>query len=118
MQTFRFLEFSVSQDSRDFYKEILSVLKTVQDYSLKDQLRRAVLSVMLNLAEGSAIKLDREFSRFIQLSLGSINEVVACLDVLAFTDQINPERLQRLYQESESIAKQLGGLFKKLTVNS
>jgi len=41
----------------------------IDDYGLKDQIRRAALSIILNLAEGSAKISDKEFSRFLQLSL-------------------------------------------------
>ena len=61
---------------------------------VKDQLRRASLSVVLNLAEGSAKPTLKERRRFYAISLGSLREVQAILDLLgnskAFTlaDQV------------------------------
>jgi four helix bundle protein len=71
------------------------------------------LSIVLNIAEGSAKKSDKDFNRFIENSLGSVNETVAGLDV-AFTNRfISQEDFSRLVQNAEYIAKQLGGFFKK-----
>ena len=114
MKTFRFLDFPVYIQARSFYKEILVVTNELRVYSLKEQLRRAALSITLNVAEGSARESDREFFRFVQLSLGSTNEVVACLDIMHSAKLIETERFRRLQSECEEIAKQLGGLSKKL----
>jgi len=114
MNTFRFLNFPVYGKSKDFYKRILRVVAKIDDYGLKDQIRRAALSIILNLAEGSAKISDKEFSRFLQLSLWSVNEVVACLDVMADNGYIDKAEFLSLYREAEEIAKQLGGLFKRV----
>ena len=49
---------------------------------LADQLRRAVASVILNMAEGNARKLPRERRRFFQVSRASLAEVSACIDLM------------------------------------
>ncbi|OGY44859.1 MAG: hypothetical protein A2729_05570 [Candidatus Buchananbacteria bacterium RIFCSPHIGHO2_01_FULL_39_14] len=81
---------------------------------MKEQLRRATLSIVLNIVEGSARQSDKEFFRFIQLSLGSASEVVACLDVMHSADLINRKNFDEMMLECEEIAKQLGGFSKKL----
>ena len=48
---------------------------------LSDQLKRAMASVVLNIAEGNARRSINERRRFFQISLGSISEVAACLDL-------------------------------------
>ena len=114
MKTFRFLDFPVYIQARILYKRVLSLTDQFTVYSLKEQLRRAALSVVLNIAEGSARESDKEFFRFIQLSLGSINEVVACLDVMRSAGLIGEESFNEMKVDCEMIAKQLGGLSKKL----
>lgn len=70
MDTFRFLNFRVYKQATELYSKIFVISQKVNDFSLKDQTRRAALSIILNIAEGSAKKSDREFARFLQISLG------------------------------------------------
>jgi len=114
METFRFLQFPVYQKSKIFYSQILLATELLRDYSLKDQIRRASLSVVLNIAEGSAKKSDKEFSRYLQISLGSINEVFACLDIMYTSDLINNDQFEKFKIDCLEIAKQLGGFSKRL----
>ena len=50
-----------------------------KDYSLKDQLRRASISVMSNISEGYARQTDKEFAQFLYIALGSTAEVQSLL---------------------------------------
>ncbi len=52
-----------------------------ETYALGDQLRRASVSVALNIAEGRAGDTDAEFRRYLGISLKSLVEVVACIKV-------------------------------------
>ncbi len=115
-KTFRFLDFKVYIDAKKFYKSIVLVSNQLKDFSLKDQIRRASLSIVLNIAEGSAKESDREFYRFLQIALGSVNEVCACLDVMKDNTLISKEVFEKLTIDCENIAKQLGGFCKMLTV--
>jgi four helix bundle protein len=112
MKTFRFQEFKVYKSSLIFYKNILNIIRNLSDYSLKDQTRRAALSIILNIAEGSAVKSDKEFARYLEKSLGSLNEVVACFDVMKENNCLTNNLYEIMLNQAESIAKQLGG-FKK-----
>jgi len=67
------------------------------------------LSIILNIAEGSAKQSDREFGQYLQRSLGSTSEVVACLDIMRDLNMMT-ERIYRLYlAKCDKIARQLGG---------
>ncbi len=50
---------------------------------LQDQLKRAMISALLNLVEGNTRKSQKERRRFFEVSRGSIAEVSACIDVAA-----------------------------------
>jgi len=117
MKTFRFIDFQVYQDTKQFYKVILKVIDgfpKIFDFDLKSQLRRAVLSIILNIAEGSAKESDKDFNRYIGNALGSVNEAVACLEISLEIEIIDKQKFDELILIAESIAKQLGGLSKKL----
>lgn len=116
METFRFTKFPVYILSKHFYYSCLSLTSSFPkgNWELSDQLKRAALSVCLNIAEGSAKYSDKDFKRFIENSLGSINESFACLDIAKDHSLINQNDFNKLQTEAESITKQLGGLSKKL----
>jgi four helix bundle protein len=114
MQTFRFREFKVYKSALIFYQNILKIIAGIPDLYIKDQIRRAALSIILNIAEGSAVKSDKEFARYLEKSLGSVNEVVACLDVMMSIRYINKSLYNTMINQSENIAKQLGGFKKHL----
>ena len=116
METFRFLKFKVYSDSKNYFKKILITSERIKNYSFKDQIRRASLSIILNIAEGSAKKSDIEFARFLEISIGALNEVVACLDIMKELKKINEKEYEELIILSEELAKQLGGFIKKLKV--
>jgi four helix bundle protein len=53
-----------------------------KDFALKDQVRRASLSVIANIAEGYGRNTVKDKRRFLTISIGSLNEVLAFLDVV------------------------------------
>lgn len=116
-KTFRFIDFKVYKDAKEFYKSILKETRKFPKeflFDLTSQLRRCALSVVLNIAEGSAKKSDKDFNRFIEISLGSINEAVACLEISFEVDLLDKQTFDSLILKAENITRQLGGLSKKL----
>lgn len=83
MRTFRFFDFNVYKEAKSFYKDILIIVRSFPRnyWELADQMRRSALSVCLNIAEGSAKRTDKDFNRYVENALGSINETVAGLDI-------------------------------------
>lgn len=117
MKTFRFLDFSIYDESKLYYRGVIKLLDSLGNkyrFNIVDQLRRSSLSVILNIAEGSAKKSDKDFARFLEISIASLNETVACLDVLFIEKQITLEVFDKCKNKAESIAKQLGSFIKKL----
>ena len=104
------------QDALKAYKLIIVLTREFpRGYQhLVEQLRRAALSVILNIAEGSAKNSDKDFNRYIGNSLGSVNEVVAGLEV-AFQLNLTSEALfKEALTVYTNITNQLGGFSKKL----
>jgi four helix bundle protein len=115
-KTFRFLEFKVYKDAKKFYKTIVFITKPYQRqyWELGDQLRRCALSVCLNVAEGSGKNSDKEFNRYLDNALGSINEAAAGIDISFAAGLIPALKKNSLLLEAKQIADQLGGFSKKL----
>jgi four helix bundle protein len=54
----------------------------VKDYSIVDQLRRASVSVVANIAEGYGRNTNKDKAQFLTIAIGSLNEVLAFFDVI------------------------------------
>src|SRR3989344_6015848 len=80
---FRYRNLRVYQEAISFHRLVVAITKKFPhdfDY-LRKQMRRSSLSVILNIAEGSAKNSDKEFGRYISIALGSINESMAGCEV-------------------------------------
>ncbi|HDH13175.1 MAG TPA: four helix bundle protein [Nitrospirae bacterium] len=80
-----------------------------RDFGLKDQIRRAAVSVMLNIAEGFARKTNREFSQFLVISHGSAAEVQSALYVALDQRYISQEQFKTLYKMADETSKTIMG---------
>lgn len=92
--------------------EIYKVVKTLpaeEKYALGDQLRRAAVSVTSNIAEGSGRSSLKDQAHFIELSYGSLMEVMSQLDVALDFNYISPDEHQRLESLIEEEARILTG---------
>jgi four helix bundle protein len=105
------------QKSRLLVKEIYSVTYTDQfknDYALKVQIRRAMISVMLNIAEGFGRRSHKEFKQFLFIAHGSIAEVQSCLYIAMDLNYIQKEDFDKLYNKCTEVSKIISGLIKSL----
>jgi|SRR3989344_5972369 len=111
MDIFRFREFPVYKIVREFRKTVKGLSKTkfpvTEQYCLTQQLWRALDSILLNIAEGSDKYSDIDFGRYLNIALGSINEVVACLDVALDDGYITAKEHEEFLKIAEQIVKQL-----------
>ncbi len=83
-------------------------------YGLTSQLRRAVISIATNIAEGAARTGTREFLQFLSTSSGSLAETETFL-ILAHRLKMLPEQdLQTLMADTMTISKMIGGLKRSL----
>jgi len=71
-------DLKVWQESMDLVEKIYTLVKVLpreETYALSDQLRRAIVSVPSNIAEGQNRNTRKEFAQFLYIALGSISEV-------------------------------------------
>lgn len=114
--SFRFRNFKVYQDAKLLHKEIVILTnKFPRNYwYLADQLRRSSLSIVLNIAEGSSKQSDKDFNRYLAISLGSVDETVASLEIVLDFLLITQKKFDYFEESLESISRQLGGFSKSL----
>lgn len=113
MKTYSFENLEVWKKSRElvFYVyQIQSAFPHYEKYGLGDQLRRAVVSVSSNIAEGNAGYSAKEQVHFIEIAIGSLMEVY-CQIVLAYDlKYITEEQLNKCNERIETVLKLLNGL--------
>jgi len=111
---FRFESLEVYDLAKRFSLKIRGIINSRKfDLITKDQLRRASLSVVLNLAEGSGRFSEKDIRRFYVISRGSLFECIAILDILNTENVIKNEEHKLLLKEGELISKKLYGMIKK-----
>lgn len=83
-------------------------------YGLTSQLRRAAVSVALNIAEGAGCSSPREFKRFVDIALRSLYETMTALEIAERLSYAAAADIQALMKESDQIAAMIVGLAKSL----
>ena len=84
----------------------------IREFYLKNQLLRAALSIHLNIAEGSGRGRDKEFSYFLRISRGSLDEVMSLLYIL---EKLQPGvfRTPELIEDAKTLKISLNALLSK-----
>lgn len=85
-----------------------------RDFALRDQIRRAAVSIMSNIAEGFERGGDREFAQFLCVAKGSCGEARAQLYVALDQGYISQETFRELTDLCVNVSKMLAGLIKYL----
>jgi four helix bundle protein len=81
----RFEDIEAWKEARGLVKEIYCSFNNIKDFSFKDQIQRAALSIMSNIAEGFDRGSNKEFIQYLIIARGSVSEVksltYAALDI-------------------------------------
>ena len=104
----KFKELEIWKKSRLFCSEIYKITSNFPEsekFGLTNQLRRASVSIPSNIAEGSSRSSNKDFARFLQITLGSAFEIETQLLIAYDLKFINNEELEKLSQNLESIIK-------------
>ena len=121
-------EAKYSYKNLDVYKESKTLVKMVygylrkfpkeEQYALCDQVRRAVISVPSNLAEGTGRTSSKDQSHFLEIAFGSLMEVDCQLDIAKELGYMSDGELQTANAQISRVAALLSGMRRKrLTPN-
>ena len=103
--------------SREVTKEIYRISKNdlfARDFGLRDQIRRASVSIMSNIAEGFERDGDKEFINFLSIAKGSAGEIRSQLYVALDQNYISENDFNFLYGKLTENSRVISGLIKYL----
>ena len=100
------LAYRVYVFTRNFPKE--------ERYGITSQLRRAALSIPTNIVEGYSRKGDRELSRFLSISLGSMAETKYLLHFCLKLEYLSEKDYREINEGYEALGKMLWRFYEKL----
>ena len=99
---------------------VLEVYKGTLDFPSEErfcliqQMRRSAISIAANIAEGSKRKTDKDYSHFLNMSEGSLEELKYYLILSQDLKYLHEELYQKLFLISEEVGRLLSGFVKKL----
>lgn len=112
-----FREYKVWQNAVDYATDIYKMSDQMPWFEQKgicDQIRRAVVSISSNIAEGSAKPTNADFARFLDQALGSSYEVETQLLICKNVNYITEDQYNDLMRKDVAIQKQLVGLIRAI----
>jgi len=104
----RFKDLEIWKYSREFCTDIYSITSTFPDFEkfgLTNQLRRASVSIPANIAEGCSRSSNKDFSRFLEIAIGSTYEVETHLLISCDLGFIKQDDLNTLVLKLDRIVK-------------
>jgi four helix bundle protein len=113
----RFEDIAAWQGARTRVKAVYHATEQgafARDYALRDQVRRAAISIMSNIAEGSERNSDKEFRHFLYVAKASAGEVRSLLYVARDLDYIEDAAYQQLTGQSIKLGRQIAGFIRYL----
>lgn len=107
----------------EIWKESLTITRNIYDllakkefnleFELKNQIKRAVLSISSNIVEGFEKNNNNEFIRFLKISKGSTGEVRSQINIAFAINRINKEEFNSINESLISLSNKIGSLPKK-----
>ena len=111
--TYSFEKLNVWQEAKKLVVDVYQLLDNFpkfEKYALCDQIRRAVVSVPSNIAEGSGRKSLKEQIRFLEISYGSLMETFNQLLIAIDLTYITEESVEAIKPRIDAVAKMINGL--------
>lgn len=114
MKIEKFEDILIWQKAKELVIEIYKIFLHNRDFSFRDQIQRAAISIMNNIAEGFERKTNNEFRNFLFIAKGSCGEVRSMLYLARELNYLRQAEFDNFYRVSVEISKMLSGLIKTL----
>ena len=113
---YEYKNLDVYKESKNLVKMVYGLIEKfpkVETYALCDQLRRSVISVPSNIAEGSGRTSAKDQAHFFEMAFGSLMEVSCQMDIASDLGYIEQLELNQVEEQIHRIAAMLSGLRRK-----
>jgi four helix bundle protein len=113
---YEYKNLDVYKESKNLVKMVYGLIEKfpkVETYALCDQLRRSVISVPSNIAEGSGRTSAKDQAHFFEMAFGSLMEVNCQMDIACDLGYINQTELLKVEEQVSRVAAMLSGLRRK-----
>ena len=117
MRINKFEDLKVWRDSLKIVKiiyDLTALPKFSKDFTLRDQIRRAAISISSNIVEGFEKNNNNEFIRFLKIAKGSVGEARSQIHIASAVAYISDEDFKKVNQELEELANQIGSFISYL----
>ena len=117
MKSSNYKELKVWQKAMDLTIEVYKLVKLLpkeETYALSDQMRRAVVSIPSNIAEGQGRNSDKEFIQFLSIARGSLWELETQIEICLRIGYIDQSLATNIYNLIAEISKMLNALSNSL----
>lgn len=107
---FKFEKLEIWQLAMDLCQEVYALIESLpntEKFNLSSQIRRAVTSIPLNIAEGSTSQTDPEQLRFLGYAHRSLMEVVSCIILMKRHNYIDSSHFSELYSFCEKLSAKI-----------
>ena len=118
MKSSNYRELKVWQKAMDLTTEIYKLVRLLpkeETYALSDQMRRAVVSIPSNIAEGQGRNSDKEFINFLSIARGSLWELETQIEICERLHYIDSNLTSTVYSLTTEVSKMLNALAYSLT---
>jgi len=112
--SFAYRELIVWQKAKNLVRVVYGLVKTLpaeERYALGDQIRRAVVSIPSNIAEGHGRASNKDYAHFLSIARGSLYETMTQLEIAQDLGYV--KSLEEVEVLADEVARMLGAMLKK-----
>ena len=120
MDNLYFRKLNVYVNSKELTKYVYALIKQFpqeEKFALCSQIRRAVTSIPINIAEGFGRFSQKEKARFVEIAFGSLTELFCEMEISYELGYLTIEQYEETEHQMTIISKQLSNLHKSVTNN-
>ncbi|GAB4287311.1 MAG: four helix bundle protein [Candidatus Dojkabacteria bacterium] len=114
MKIERFEDIDAWKEAREIVKFIYNIFHTNKDFGFKDQIQRASVSIMSNIAEGFDRGTNKEFIQFLVIARASVSEVKSLSYIALDVGYIDKEQFEKISAMCTKITSLLNGFIRYL----